>query len=259
MVTTSSTLSQTYTVQSGDFLSAIAQRFYGDGSETAWRKIYEANKAAIGADPTQLQVGMILVIPPQEGGGSKGNFQAMLEAMGTFESGLPTGNPLQYQVENSLGFMGKYQFGEPLLIDLGYYQAEVYYMHGADRNNWQGAWTSKRGIVSKSSFQGSPEVQEAAIREAFSLNLTRIKDALVAENKSVDEYLGQVKTFDDRGTSKTVTITLSGLLAGAHLSGPYGVANLLLKGLVVGDEFGTSILRYVDEYGGYELTPADFS
>ena len=33
--------------------------------------------------------------------------------------------------------MGKYQFGEPLLIDLGYYQADVYYKHGAERNNWQ--------------------------------------------------------------------------------------------------------------------------
>lgn len=57
------TSAQTYTVQQGDFLSAIAQKFYGDGSEASWRKIYEANKAVIGADPTQLQIGMVLVIP----------------------------------------------------------------------------------------------------------------------------------------------------------------------------------------------------
>ena len=56
---------QTYTVQPGDFLSAIAQKFYGDGSEASWRKIYEANKAVIGPDPTQLKVGMVLVIPPK--------------------------------------------------------------------------------------------------------------------------------------------------------------------------------------------------
>jgi hypothetical protein len=62
----SSTSTQTYTVQQSDFLSAIAQKFYGDGSETAWRKIYEANKAVIGSDPTQLQIGMALVIPPQD-------------------------------------------------------------------------------------------------------------------------------------------------------------------------------------------------
>lgn len=53
----------TYTVQAGDTLSKIAQKFYGDGSEQSWRKIYDANKAVIGPDPNQLQVGMILTIP----------------------------------------------------------------------------------------------------------------------------------------------------------------------------------------------------
>lgn len=252
---------QQYTVQSGDSLSKIAQLFYGDGSEPSWRKVYEANQATIGPNPANLQVGMVLAIPAKEGGGhSKGDLQAMLNAMGEFESGLPTGNPQQYQVENSLGFMGKYQFGEPLLIDLGYYQADIYYMHGADRNNWQGNWTGKRGIHSKASFLNLPEVQEVAIREAFHLNWTRINGALSASHKSVNDYLGQVMTFNDHGIAKTVTITLSGLLAGAHLCGPYGVADLLLKGTVALDEFKTSILRYVDEYGGYAVTyPIDFS
>ena len=54
---------QTYTVQSGDFLSAIAQKFYGDGSEASWRKIYNANQNTIGPDPTKLTVGMVLMIP----------------------------------------------------------------------------------------------------------------------------------------------------------------------------------------------------
>jgi LysM repeat protein len=260
MMVTNSGQGQTYTVRAGDSLSAIAQTFYGDSNEAAWRKIYEANQTVIGSDPAQLQVGMVLVIPLKDlggssGGTSKGDFQAMLAAMGAFESGIPDGNPQQYQVENSLGFIGKYQFGEPLLIDLGYYQAEIFYMNGADRNHWQGRWTGKRGVDSKATFQSSPEAQEAAIREAFALNLSRIQDALATQGQSVDDYLGQVKTFD----GKTVTISLSGLLAGAHLSGPYGVANLLLKGLIVGDEFGTSILKYVDEYGGYDVTPADFS
>lgn len=59
-------LGQTYTVQPGDFLSAIAQKFYADGSEASWRKIYEANKDLIGLSPTQLQAGMVLVIPPKD-------------------------------------------------------------------------------------------------------------------------------------------------------------------------------------------------
>ncbi|MBD2608560.1 LysM peptidoglycan-binding domain-containing protein [Scytonema hofmannii FACHB-248] len=55
--------SQTYTVKQGDFLSSIAQKFYGDGSEASWRKIYEANKALIGSDTTQIKPGMVLTIP----------------------------------------------------------------------------------------------------------------------------------------------------------------------------------------------------
>ncbi|MBR8837150.1 MAG: LysM peptidoglycan-binding domain-containing protein [Stigonema ocellatum SAG 48.90 = DSM 106950] len=55
--------SRTYTVQPGDSLSAIAQKFYGDGSEQSWRKIYDANQAVIGPDPNQIQVGMVLIIP----------------------------------------------------------------------------------------------------------------------------------------------------------------------------------------------------
>jgi uncharacterized protein YkwD len=68
MTFASSTSAQTYTVQSGDFLSAIAQKFYGDGSEAAWRKIHEANKAVIGPEPTKLEVGIVLVILPIDGG-----------------------------------------------------------------------------------------------------------------------------------------------------------------------------------------------
>jgi 3D (Asp-Asp-Asp) domain-containing protein len=52
----------TYTVQPRDSLCAIAQKFYGDGSEQSWRKIYDANKAVIGSDPNQLQVGIVLTI-----------------------------------------------------------------------------------------------------------------------------------------------------------------------------------------------------
>ncbi|NJM68318.1 MAG: LysM peptidoglycan-binding domain-containing protein [Acaryochloris sp. RU_4_1] len=248
---------QTYTVQPDDTLSKIAQKFYGDGSEAVWRKIYETNRAVIGANPDKLEVGMMLIIPPKgsNGGSGKGNLQAMLDALGAFEAGPNFPNP--YLAENQLGFMGKYQFGEPLLIDLGYYAADVYYGHGADRNNWQGTWKGKQGIGSKAAFQNSPQAQESAIREAFHLNWTRINNTFAAQGKSVNDYLDRVMTFNDRGVATTVTITLSGLLAGAHLRGSGGVENLLLKGQVDHDENSTSILKYVDEYGGYTVTPAD--
>ncbi|RUT06448.1 hypothetical protein DSM106972_027050 [Dulcicalothrix desertica PCC 7102] len=252
---------QNYTVQAGDTLSKIAEKLYGDSNQ--WRQIYEANRNLIGSNPEQIQVGMVLTIPGQgqndSGSAVQGNFQSMLEALGAFESGFPSGDPRQYTSENTLGFMGKYQFGEPLLIDLGYYKADVYYGNGADKNYWRGTWTGKRGINSKEQFINSRDVQEAAIREAFNLNLQRVNSALAAGGQSINNYLGQQKTFNDGGASKTITISLSGIMAGAHLRGPYGVADLLLKNQPSHDEYGTSILKYIEEYGGYNVSPADFS
>ena len=56
--------SQTYTVQSGDTLLSIAQQFYGDSAQ--WRKIYDANKDAIGPDPDALKLDQKLTIPPKD-------------------------------------------------------------------------------------------------------------------------------------------------------------------------------------------------
>jgi nucleoid-associated protein YgaU len=55
------TAGDAYVTQAGDTLTGIAEQFYGDG--TLWRKIYEANKKVIGADPDKLRVGLTLTIP----------------------------------------------------------------------------------------------------------------------------------------------------------------------------------------------------
>ena len=52
-----------YVVQAGDTLSRIAGKVYGDVSPRSWRRIYEANREAIGDDPSRIQVGMTLAIP----------------------------------------------------------------------------------------------------------------------------------------------------------------------------------------------------
>jgi len=49
---------RTYTVQPGDTLSGIGQRF-----GLAWRRIYEANRSTIGPDPNLIRPGQVLVIP----------------------------------------------------------------------------------------------------------------------------------------------------------------------------------------------------
>lgn len=51
---------RTYTVQSGDNLSAIAQQFYGDGGQ--WRKIYDANRDKI-SNPDLIHPGQQFIIP----------------------------------------------------------------------------------------------------------------------------------------------------------------------------------------------------
>lgn len=50
-----------HTVVSGDNLSAIAKKYYGD--ENRWRDIYNANKATIGDNPSAIRVGMVLKLP----------------------------------------------------------------------------------------------------------------------------------------------------------------------------------------------------
>ena len=52
-----------YTVQSGDNLSFIAQRFYGSQSADGVNKIYYSNMATIGTNPNLIQAGQKLYIP----------------------------------------------------------------------------------------------------------------------------------------------------------------------------------------------------
>jgi nucleoid-associated protein YgaU len=52
-----------HTVAAGETLSQIAQKYYGSVEKTQWMKIYEANKAVIGADPGKIKPGQELVIP----------------------------------------------------------------------------------------------------------------------------------------------------------------------------------------------------
>lgn len=61
-VTTPMPAAKTYTVASGDSLSAIAKREYGDAGK--WRLIHEANKDTI-SDPDKIFPGQVLNIPPE--------------------------------------------------------------------------------------------------------------------------------------------------------------------------------------------------
>lgn len=50
---------QTYTVQKGDNLSKIAERYYG---KQDWKRIYDANRDLLD-DPDEISPGQVLTIP----------------------------------------------------------------------------------------------------------------------------------------------------------------------------------------------------
>jgi nucleoid-associated protein YgaU len=52
-----------YTVQSGDSLATIAQKFYGQMTYDNVNKIYYSNQATIGPNPNVIHAGQKLYIP----------------------------------------------------------------------------------------------------------------------------------------------------------------------------------------------------
>jgi chitinase len=163
-----------------------------------------------------------------------------------YEAGDLSWRDMQYTSVNSLGFVG-YQFGEPLLIDLGYYMDNT-------GNLWTGRFTGKNGVDSFETLK--TDIQEAIILDAFGYNLGVIESGLEAKGTSLDALIGTQRTYvDTNGQSVTVTLTLTGILAAAHLRGAWGTLDLLTKGNASADEYGTSILKYIQQFGGYD-TPS---
>lgn len=166
---------------------------------------------------------------------SKGNVDAFLKALFQREAGKNT------KVINYAGYIGKYQFGESALIDLGYYQAD-----GTSENDWSGNWSGKHGIASRGAFLDSEAAQDVAAREWIALLCKRMK------KMKLDAFIGK--------TIKGIKITESGIIAGAHLKGfgnvkHPGVAQFLRTGgdTDAGDGLGTKVSHYVGLLADYEL------
>lgn len=143
-----------------------------------------------------------------------------------------------YKAENTIGFIGKYQWGEAMLQDLGYYKADE---TGWRKNDWIGEWTGKDGIYSKEDFLNNPTVQEKAIKEEMNLLNNRLN------KRNFDDYIG--KNVND------IKITRSGLLAGMHLVGHGGVRQFM-NGKNVSDNYNTKASEYIKKFGAYQ-TPFD--
>lgn len=161
----------------------------------------------------------------------KGNYEDFLRALGYRESGG------RYNIENSYGYLGKYQMGEGALKDAGYYRGDP-----TRRNDWIGRWTGKDGVWSKEDFLNNPRAQENAIRE-FHRKMWSYIRAL-----GLERYIGK--------RVRGILITESGLLGGAHLLGAGNVKKFLSSGggRVPRDGYGTPITEYIQKFGGYDIS-----
>lgn len=70
------------------------------------------------------------------------------------------------------------------------------------------------------------------------------------KRRKYSKYLGR--------TINGIEITISGLVAGAHLKGIGGVRKFL-KGKDNADAYGTKISEYIKKFGGYDLNDSDIT
>ena len=133
--------------------------------------------------------------------------QAFLDAIGFRESGN------RYDIVNSFGYMGKYQFGKSTLKGLGF-------------------------KVTQEEFLNNPELQEQAMQELLIHNKKKLR-------RFIKKYDGKVV--------HGILITESGILAAAHLAGQGNVRKFFRNGYEFKDGFGTKMTSYMEMFGGYNL------
>lgn len=99
----------------------------------------------------------------------------------------------------------------------------------------------------------SYDVQSRAMQEAFGYNLFLLDEMLAGAGLDLADYVNRSLTVrQDGGAPVEVELTLTGILAAAHLRGASGLRDLIVEGAVTTDEYGTSILQYIVQFGGYD-------
>jgi hypothetical protein len=175
---------------------------------------------------------------------TSGNLKKFLTAIADKESSLDP------EKVNTEGYMGKYQFGEIALKDI------LQKLPGESNeeqearvkkywpNNFGKVKTEKDYNFFQSRFKNKgtdfwPEhKQDLAMKQLLKNNKGYLGDY-------IDKWVGKKK--------KGINITLSGLLAGAHLLGPSNVKAFLDHGIITKDGYGTPITEYIKKFGGYNI------
>ncbi|MCP1223059.1 PAAR-like protein [Sebaldella sp. S0638] len=183
-----------------------------------------------------------------------------------------------YNLLNSYGYMGKYQVGRDIMKDLNWYSSSMGYI-GEAREKW--------GIQSRKNFLGNPAAQDDLIMKSMVKRWDYL-DAYLKKHtkKGIMDYVCKEITVhphavytDTRGNSKggeallrvlkngknkklgnpkgkKFFITISGLLAGSHLTGQGGMGIFLSSGgrKIPTDGNGTMVLVYMEELKGHDLS-----
>lgn len=118
-----------------------------------------------------------------------------------------------YQAVNSLGYLGRYQFGMKTLSNIGV-------------------------NTTKTEF-----LQDAMLQDSAMLRL--LKQNKITLSTVISKY--------DSTIVDGLLVTESGILAGAHLGGSGNVKKYLTRGINRKDAYGTSIGNYTHTFSGYEL------
>ncbi len=134
-------------------------------------------------------------------------FQSFLHDIGFTESGNV------YTKVNTLGYLGKYQFGKSTLKTLKY----------------KGSYDT---------FLKSAKLQERYMKKNLKFNKRRL-------NKIIEQNVGK---FVDG-----VMITESGILAAAHLAGAGNVIKYFKHKSNPKDDYGTSLETYLKTFSGYQI------
>jgi Ca2+-binding RTX toxin-like protein len=157
-----------------------------------------------------------------------------LTAIGQYESGN------NYSFVSSLGYLGRFQFAEEALTDVGFYTPDG----SGNMTDFVGGFTpwaaATYGVTDKYSFLESPAAQDDAVQKWFA---KIISDATML---GLDKYVGQ--------TIGGIEITTSGLIAGAHLVGVWNLKSFLESNGadVAQDGYGTTVANYLGRFADYD-------
>lgn len=173
---------------------------------TITRSYNKQSIIALEAKPAEIILPKIELRPIEVAIEIKGH-DAFLQAIGHRESGN------RYDIVNTYGYMGKYQFGKSTLKGLGF-------------------------DITTDEFINSPYIQEKAMQKLLLHNQKKLR-------KFIEQYEGQIL--------HGVLITESGVLAAAHLAGAGNVRKFFKRGYEFKDGYGTKMTSYMRQFSGYNL------